>query len=222
LSSLHVSHNNLHIGKSLIDSSFESVFFVDNELVDFCLKSGVTTISKSCLKILAGVFDLLAEIIHISDEFINSLAYSSKSGCISFLECIVQLVKEFLESAPCCSELGLKSFSESVSDMINDGRKFSASGDQCLDELCAAGWEFAKEEFDGGDDLLLKLLIINSEAFLISLKTWSENLVDFSLNLTSINFAVNIRYCKVLWLLLMWSRMLVSWDVVSTFVTLFV
>jgi hypothetical protein len=120
LGGLHVFYNNLHIGKSLINSIFESVLLG----VDQCFKFGscfVVNVCESLFNFLAGVNDLFAEVIHISDEFIDGLAYGTKSCCVSFLEGIVQLVKEFLKSGPCKSELRIKSLSQSQSDVINDG-----------------------------------------------------------------------------------------------------
>lgn len=60
-----------------------------------------------------------------------------------------------------------------------------------MDELTTAGWEFAKEELDGGNDLLLKLLIVDSEAFLNCIAL-EQGLVDFCLNLASIDVTVDI------------------------------
>ena len=78
-------------------------------------------VCKSLLNFFAGVHDLFTEVVHISDEFIDGLAYSTKSSSVSFLEGIVQLVKEFLKSGPCESELRIKSFCQSQSDVIDDG-----------------------------------------------------------------------------------------------------
>jgi hypothetical protein len=85
-----------------------------------------------------------------------------------------------------------------------------------LDELTTSGWEFSKEELNCGDNLLLELLIIDSEAILVNYLASSENLVDFCLNLTFINLRVNIRHGEMIMLFQMWGCVLVSWNIVAT------
>ena len=120
LGSLHVGNDNLHIGKSFINSIFESVLFSEDQSFKFSCVFVVST-CESLFKFFAGVHDLFTEVVDIRDEFINGLANGTKSSCVSFLKGIVQLIKEFLKSGPCESELRIKSFCQSQSDVIDDG-----------------------------------------------------------------------------------------------------
>ena len=120
LGSLHVGNDNLHIGKSFINSMFESVLFGEDQSFKFSCVVVVNT-CESLFNFFAGVNDLFAEVVHIRDEFINGLTNGTKSSCVSFLEGIVQLIKEFLKSGPCESELSIKSLCQSQSDVVDDG-----------------------------------------------------------------------------------------------------
>ena len=98
--------------------------------------------------------------------------------------------------------------------MIDDGRELLTSDVERLDELSAGERELSKEELDSVYDLLLEVLVVNSESCVSDWLARLKDLVDFSSNLAVVD-TLNIGAGELLWLLLMGGGVLVLLTVVA-------
>lgn len=119
LGSLHVGDDDFHVGECLINASFESILLNDDQFADFGL-GVVVDVGELLPKVLNCVHNVFAEVVHISDEFVDGIADCAKGSCVSLLKSVVQLIGELSESGPCLSELLVEGLSESISDVVDD------------------------------------------------------------------------------------------------------
>ena len=98
--------------------------------------------------------------------------------------------------------------------MIDDGRELLTSDVERLDELSAGERELSKEELDSVYDLLLEVLVVNSESCVSDWLARLKDLVDFSSNLAVVD-TLNIGAGELLWFLLVRSGVLVLLTVVA-------
>ena len=170
---------------------------------------GVLISSICCLEFVNLVNSVFAEHVYFSEELVEGLVHGIKSSEISVSKSLLELLKESFACTPCLLEFDGESICKSSSDVIDDLTEFRASGGKSSDELRSARWKFAKEEFNGGLDLLLELFVTDSVSIIRSIAS-GERLVDLSLNLVTVDITINFG---VLWSLRVdWSGVLVLWD----------
>lgn len=71
--------------------------------------------------------------------------------------------------------------------MIDNSRELLTSDVEGLDQLSAGDWELSEEELNSVDDLLLKVLVVDSKACVSDWLARRKDLVDFSSHLTIID-----------------------------------
>jgi hypothetical protein len=170
--------------------------------------SVVVSVVKFALELLDAIDNAFAEVVDITEEFVDGVIDSVKSGKVSLGQSLAEFVLECLKGGPGLSELLLESVGESLSDVGGEESKLVASGLEGSDELATAGWELAKEEVDGGNDLLFELFIGDAIFVFENLSVARNDLLDFFLDLDVINLldgvdawsGVLVLFTGVVWL----------------------